>query len=315
MAIKWHFRTAIMFAFLTLLFASVGWVVGGFFGGPIIGLVVLVVFAVIILTVSTLLSKSRALRSNRVKLVTEAEEPRLYRIVRSITQKADIPMPEVGVIEAFMPNAFATGSGPKNAAVVATRGLLDMLNDDELEGVMAHEISHVMNRDILVMSIASAVSAVIAFVGRIGIYMAMFSGGNSKDRGAFILLAIVGYITLPIAALLIQLGISRNREFLADESAAKITLKPEALASALITIEKGCNSPRNKYDNPAYSSVWISNPNGTRKSFMRRIFSTHPDTSDRVERLYKLSEKQGRYTAPRVYDISEDGKSDPFWKR
>ena len=172
-----------------------------------------------------------------------------------------------------------------------------------------------MNRDILVMSIASAVSAVIAFVGRIGIYMAMFSGGNSKDRGAFILLAIVGYITLPIAALLIQLGISRNREFLADESAAKITLKPEALASALITIEKGCNSPRNKYDNPAYSSVWISNPNGTRKSFMRRIFSTHPDTSDRVERLYKLSEKQGRYTAPRVYDISEDGKSDPFWKR
>lgn len=315
MAVKWHFRTAIMFAFLTLLFASVGWVAGWFFGDPILGLVVLVIFAAIILTISTLLSKSRALRSNGVKLVTEAEEPRLYRIVRSVSQKAEVPMPEVGVIETFMPNAFATGSGPKDAAVVATRGLLDMLNDDELEGVMAHEISHVMNRDILVMSIASAVSAVIAYVGRIGIYVAMFSGGDSRDRGALILLAIVGYITLPIAALLIQLGISRNREFFADESAAEITRKPDALASALITIEKGCNSPRNKYDNPAYSSVWISNPNGTRRSFMRRIFSTHPDTKDRVERLYKLSDKYGRYSAPRIYNNSDDGTSDPFWKK
>ena len=315
MKFAWHFRTALMFAVLTTLFAALGWVVGYYFNSPLTGLVVMVAFATVILTVSALLSKSRALRSNKVKLVTEIEEPRLYRIVRSVAEKANLPMPEVGVTEAFMPNAFATGSGPKNAAVVATRGLLNALPDDELEGVIAHEMSHVKNRDILVMSVASAVSAVIAFVARLGIYFAIFSGGRNKNSGAMLVIAIVGYITLPLAALLLQLSISRNREFLADESAAKITGKPIALANALMRIEKGCDNPNNNYNNPAYSSVWISNPRGTRRSFAEKLFSTHPDTADRVDRLMKLSDKYGKDLSPPVFDYDLQKQYDPYKRK
>lgn len=312
MKFAWHFRTALMFAVLTTLFAGLGWVVGYYFNDPLIGVVIMVIFAVVILSVSALLSKSRALKSNRVKLVTEAEEPRFYRIVRSVAEKANLPMPEVGVTETFMPNAFATGSGPKNAAVVATRGLLDFLPDDELEGVIAHEISHVKNRDILVMSVASAVSAVIAFVARMAMYSAMFGGGRNNNSGPMILVAVVGYITLPFAALLLQLSISRNREYLADESAAQITGKPIALANALLRIEKGCDHPKNNYNNPAYSSVWISNPRGTRRSFAERLFSTHPDTSDRVERLMKLSDKYGKDLSPPVFNYDLERQYDPY---
>lgn len=315
MKAAWHFRTALTFAILTLIFAAVGWAVGWIFDSPLLGLIALLVVALIILTSSAVFSKSRALRSNRVKLVTEQEEPRLYRIVRSVAEKAGVPMPEVGVTEEYMPNAFATGRGPKDAAVVATRGLLNMLPDDELEGVMAHEMSHVKNRDILVMSVASAVAAVIAFVGRFGIYFAMAGSGNNKNGGATLLIGILMYITLPIAAMILQLSISRKREFLADESAAEITGNPVALANALLRIEKGCNSPSNNYSNPAYSSVWISHPSGTKKSFTERIFSTHPATEDRVDRLMKLAEKYGNRGRPVVYDNSADGTSDPFFHK
>lgn len=315
MKFAWHFRTALMFAVLTTLFAGLGWVVGYYFNDPLIGVLIMVIFAVVILSVSALLSKSRALKSNRVKLVTEAEEPRFYRIVRAVAEKANIPMPEVGVTETFMPNAFATGSGPKNAAVVATRGLLDALPDDELEGVIAHEISHVKNRDILVMSVASAVSAVIAFVARMAMYSAMFGGGRNNNSGPMILVAVVGYITLPFAALLLQLSISRNREYLADESAAQITGKPIALANALLRIEKGCDHPKNNYNNPAYSSVWISNPRGTRRSFSERLFSTHPDTADRVERLMKLSDKYGNDLSPPTFDYDLSKQYDPYKRK
>ncbi len=290
---KWRVRTALMFTVLTVLLAAIGWVVGYFVYNPFAGLIVMTVLAVIMIITSTVFSKSRALRSNRVRLVTEIEEPRLYGIVRKVSQMADIPMPEVGITNDYMPNAFATGRGPKDAAVVATRGLLNMLNDDELEGVIAHEISHVKNRDIFVMSVAAAVSAIIAYMARISLYSTMFAR-DDRNNPAMILVAVVGYITLPFAALLVQLGISRNREFLADESAAKLTKKPEALANALMKIEQGCSSPKNDYNNPAYSSVWISNPEGRKKSLTRTLFSTHPDTKDRVDRLADMAAEYGR---------------------
>ncbi len=316
MKIYWHFRTALMFAFLSLLFAAVGWAVGWYFGSPLYGMLALLFVAVIILTYSAVFSKRRALKANRVRLVTEAEEPRLYGIVKSVADKAGMPMPEVGITEEYMPNAFATGRGPKDAAVVATRGLLAMLDDEELEGVIAHEMSHVKNRDILVMSIASAVSSIIAFVARFGIYLAIAGDGrDNRNQGAMILIAIVAYITLPIAALLIQLSISRKREFLADQTGAEITGKPEALANALRRIERGCSSPENRYDNPAYSSVWISNPSGTRKSLTRNLFSTHPSTEERIERLMKMAEKNAKKAKPVYVDNGADGKSDPFWHR
>lgn len=315
MKAAWHFRTALTFAILTLVFAAVGWAVGWMFDSPLMGLVALVIVAVLILSFSAIFSKSRALRSNNARIVTESEEPRLFRIVRSVADKAGVPMPEVGVTEEYMPNAFATGRSPRDAAVVATRGLLNMLPDDELEGVIAHEISHVKNRDILVMSVASAVSAVIAFVGRFGIYFALAGSGNNKNGGAMLLVAIVMYISLPIAALVLQMSISRKREYLADESAAEITGRPVALANALVRIEKGCDSPANDYHNPAYSSVWISNPSGTRRSLTERIFSTHPSTKDRVDRLMKIAERYGISRGPVVYDNSADGESDPFFHK
>ncbi len=300
MSWKWRLRTAAMFAVLTTILATIGWIVGYYLFDPMTGLIVMTVLAVMMIIFSVVFSKSRALSSNRVRLVTEAEEPRLYRIVRNVSQMANIPMPEVGITEHYMPNAFATGRGPKDAAVVATRGLMDMLNDEELEGVMAHEIAHVKNRDIFVMSVASAVSAIIAFMARMALYSTMFRGGNDRNP-LMLVVAVVGYITLPFAALLVQLGISRNREFLADESAARLTKKPDALANALIKIEKGCTSPKNKYNNPAYSAVWISNPEGVRKSLTRRLFSTHPETKDRIDRLSEMAAEYGRYVKTSDY--------------
>ncbi len=290
---KWRLRTGLMFAVLTTLLTAAGWIVGYYFFDPLVGLIVMSVLSVVMIIVSTVFSKNRALKSNRVRLVTEAEEPRLYRIVRNVSQMANIPMPEVGITNDYMPNAFATGRGPGDAAVVATKGLLDMLNDEELEGVIAHEISHVKNRDIFVMSIAASVSAIIAYMARIALYSTMFRG--DRDNPLMIVVALVGYMILPFAALLVQLGISRNREFLADASAARLTRKPDALANALMKIERGCSSPRNNYNNPAYSSVWISNPEGTKKSLTRILFSTHPDTKDRVDRLAEMAAEYGRY--------------------
>ena len=189
-----------------------------------------------------------------------------------------------------MPNAFATGRSPKDAAVVATQPLLNMLTDDELEGVLAHEISHVRNRDILVMSVASTMASIIAYVTRIAVWSAMFSGGDNRNQN--ILVAVLADITLPVAAALIQLGVSRSREYLADESGARLTGKPMALASALTKIENGCSSPHNKYDNPSYENVWISNPSGKKRSSkLASLFSTHPSTQDRIERLKALDEE------------------------
>lgn len=314
----WHFRTALMFAFLSLLFAAVGWAVGWYFGSPIYGMLALLLVAVIILTYSAIFSKSMALRANRVRLVTQAEEPRLYGIVKSVADKAGIPMPDVGITEDFMPNAFATGRGPKDSAVVATRGLLYALNDEELEGVIAHEVSHIKNRDILVMSVASAAASIITFVARYGVFFAAFGGNrNDKNQGMMVLIAILAYITLPLAALLVQLSISRKREFLADQTGAEITGKPEALASALRSIERGCSSPKNDYNNPAYSSVWISNPFGTRKSLTRNIFSTHPSTEERIELLMKMAAENRNSEPKRPVYANEgyNGTSEPFWNK
>jgi heat shock protein HtpX len=197
-------------------------------------------------------------------------------------------MPEVGVSELPMPNAFATGRNPKNAAVVATRGILSLLPDSELEGVIAHEISHVKNRDILVMSVASTMAAVLSYLGRYAFYMVMFNRNNRN--GYAIIIALVLSITVPIAAILVQLGVSRNREYLADETGAKITGNPRALANALRMIETGVNSPRNDYSNTSYSSMWISNPIRKKVTFSK-LFSTHPPMEDRIARLNDLAAK------------------------
>lgn len=279
-----------MFAALTALLVVIGIVVGGLLNNWIIGLVVMLIISVGINVFSYFFSKKFALMANKVHLVTREQEPRLYRIVENLAMQAGLPMPEVGVSDMPMPNAFATGRNPKNAAVVATRQILNLLNDDELEGVMAHELSHVKNRDILVMSVASTMASVVAYVTRMAVWAALLN--NDENNGGNLIIAIIADITLPIAAMLIQLGVSRNREYLADESGARLTGRPMALASALTKLESGCSAETNTYDNPSTANMWISNPFGQRRTRgLVNLFRTHPSTPDRIERLKKLDEE------------------------
>ena len=286
----WRIRTAAMFAALTALLVVIGIVVGGLLNNWIIGLVVMLIISVGINVFSYFFSKKFALMANKVHLVTREQEPRLYRIVENLAMQAGLPMPEVGVSDMPLPNAFATGRNPKNAAVVATRQILNLLNDDELEGVMAHELSHVKNRDILVMSVASTMASVVAYVTRMAVWAALLN--NDENNGGNLIIAIIADITLPIAAMLIQLGVSRNREYLADESGARLTGRPMALASALTKLESGCSAKTNTYDNPSTANMWISNPFGQRRTRgLVNLFRTHPSTPDRIERLKKLDEE------------------------
>ena len=290
MKVFWRLKTAMMFAFMTGLLVAIGIAVGYVFNNVWAGFYVMLALSIGINIYSYFCSKKMALAANKVHLITRDEEPRLYDIVESLAIRADLPMPEVGISEVPMPNAFATGRNPKNAAVVATRPLLDLLNDEELEGVMAHEISHVKNRDILVMSVASTLASIISFVTRMGVYAAIFNSDNKNPAGLVIL--IIADIAAPIAAALIQLGVSRSREFLADESGGRLTGKPMALANALMKLEGGCTasaSMSGSYDRDSYSSVWITNPSGTKiKSAISGLFRTHPSTEDRVAKLREL---------------------------
>ncbi len=276
-----------MFAAMTLILIAVGWVVGFLFGNVWTGMWVMLAIAVVMNLASYFFSKKMALSMNRVRLVTYDEEPRLYSIVQRLADRAGLPMPEVGISEMPMPNAFATGRGPRDAAVVATRPLLNMLTDEELEGVMAHELSHVKNRDILVMSVASTMAAMVSYITRMAVWSSIFSDEDNGGLGFAI--ALLADVTMPIAAMLVQLGVSRNREYLADESGARLTGKPMALASALRTIESGCSTNYNTYDNPSAANMWISNPFGKKRmSGLVNLFRTHPTTEDRIERLKRL---------------------------
>ena len=278
----WRIRTAAMFAAMTALLVVIGILVGGYFGNWTYGLAVMLVISVAFNLFSYFGSKRMALAMHKVRIVTYD--------VENLAMNAGLPMPEVGVSEMPMPNAFATGRNPKNAAVVATRQLLNLLNDDELEGVMAHELSHVKNRDILVMSVASTMASLVSYVTHMAVWAAMFN--NDENNGGNLLVAILADITLPIAAALIQLGVSRNREYLADESGGRLTGRPMALASALTKLESGCSARTNNYDSPSSANMWITNPFGQRQTRgLINIFRTHPTTPDRIERLKKLDEE------------------------
>jgi len=288
----WRIRTGMMFLMMTLILVLIGSAVGMIFNNAPLGLIVMLAASVILSLYSYFFSKNSALRANKVRLVTEAEEPRLYAIVRKLADEAGLPMPEVGVADTMMPNAFATGRSPKDAAVVATRGILHMLPDDELEGVFAHELSHVKNRDILVMSVASTLAAVLSYTSRYAYYMILFSDDNRDNKGPMLIIALILSITVPIAALLMQMGVSRNREYLADETGGRMTGNPRALARALRHIEGGCETTTAEYTEKSYADLWISNPlTGKNKRIFSSLFSTHPPTDERVKRLNALADE------------------------
>ena len=258
----------------------------------------MVVFLVLSLAIcfgSMWYSKPMALKANQAHIITRSEEPRLYATVEKVAAKAGLPMPEVGISECPMPNAFATGRNPKNAAVVATRGLLALLNDDELEGVIGHEMSHVKNRDIMVMSSVSAVVMVLTFASRVLILSSM--GSRDKNNGIILIVGLLLYIFVPIGGMLLQMAVSRNREYLADETGARITRKPLALASALRKLAGGCANPRNDYSDNAHANMWISDPIRKKKVF-GNLFSTHPSTENRIARLEKLAQMMDAGSIP-----------------
>lgn len=296
-------RTAGVFITLTLIMAGVGALVDMVVGYNYVFMLLMIAITVLLSVFTVWNSKPLALRANKAHIITRDEEPRLYAIVEKVAMEAGLPMPEVGISDYSMPNAFATGRSPRNAAVVATRGLLNILDDNELEGVIGHEMSHVKNRDILVMSSVSAVVSILTIASRFAVFSQMFNG-RSRDNGVLIVLMVIAYILVPFAGILLQMGISRSREYLADETGARITKKPLALASALHKLELGCSLPHNACDDTAHANMWISEPKPKKKRIMSNLFSTHPATELRIERLQKLAVKMKSGEVP-VYSPDE----------
>lgn len=257
-------------------------VVGSAFGqnGLIIGLVI----GLVLVGGSYWFSDKLAIMSARGKEVSEAEMPQYFAVVRDLTHRAGIPMPRLYVAPSPQPNAFATGRNPSHAAVCINQGLLQYLDWDEVRGVLAHEISHVANRDILTTSIAAGVATGISALARMAMFGAMFGGGGNRDRdgGGGALGGLFAIILAPIAATVIQMAISRNREFEADASGARLMGTGEPLAQALEKLELGALRIPVEM-NPAQAQAYIVNP--LRGRSFSRLFSTHPDTAERVARL------------------------------
>jgi heat shock protein HtpX len=254
---------------------------GGYFGGEG-GALMALVFAGAMNFASYFFSDKIVLKMNRARVVGRDEAPVLYEVVEGLTRRAGMPMPKVAIINSPQPNAFATGRNPEHAVVAATEGILRVLDRDELAGVMAHELAHVKHRDILIASVAATLAGAIMYVTRFG----LFFGGGDRDRGpAGGILAIAVIILAPIAAFLIQSAISRSREYAADAGGAEISGKPRSLASALQKLEVTAQQVPMAV-NPAAEHLYIVKP--FRGGGIGRLFSTHPPTAERVERLLEL---------------------------
>jgi heat shock protein HtpX len=271
------FKTAVLFGVLGALFVVVGASLYGA-SGAVIGLLI----ALAINAFSYFNSDKIALRTMGARPVSEAEQPAMYRIVRELATSARQPMPRLYVSPAPQPNAFATGRDPRHAAVCATEPILQMLNERELRAVLAHELSHVYNRDILISSVAGALAAGITWLANFAIF---FGGGNDRDRNPFaeLLMIFLG----PLAAGLIQLSISRSREYQADESGAKLSADPLALASALRKLEAVSQRVPSPVAQPAFAHLYIVNPLG--RQALAGLFSTHPPLDERIRRLEAMA--------------------------
>lgn len=285
-------RTLFLFSVLTLLFMIAGWVLAGYGiggGDPVTAMLLFGLIAAALNFVTYFWSHKFVLWSYKAKIVTAEEAPRLHSIVRRLAQQANLPMPQVAIIPMQVPNAFATGRNPRNAVVAATEGILRMLDDDELEGVMAHELGHVGNRDMLVMSVAATVAGAVTFAARMLFWNALFGGGGDNRNPLTAIVGVVFMLLAPLVAILVQLAISRNREFKADALGAKISGKPWALASALEKMERIAQAApidKARDANPSTASLFIVNP--FRGGGMSKLFRTHPPTADRVERLRRM---------------------------
>lgn len=272
-----------LLAALTALVLGLGQVLGGRNG-----VVFAVVFAFVMNFVAYWFSDKIVLRMYRAQPVTEADAPELYRTVQNLAAKMNMPMPKVYIIPEEAPNAFATGRNPQNAAVAATEGIMRMLDREELEGVLGHELGHVKNRDTLISTVAATLAGALSHLANMAMWGAMFGGHRrDDDRGGNPLIVLVGMILAPLAAALIQMAISRSREYGADETGAQLTGNPLALASALKKIEGWKQRIPLSTGSPATAHLFIINPFSAQG--LAHLFSTHPPTAERVKRLEAMA--------------------------
>lgn len=246
------------------------------------GLIVAILLVLVMNLISYFYSDKIVLFMYRAKLANESDYPELYSIVREVVHLAKIPMPKVYILPSPQANAFATGRNPSHAAIACTDGILKILTRDELTGVIAHEISHISNRDTLIMTVAGTIAGIISYVSSMVRFGAIF-GGYNNDRNNNLLELLVLAILAPLIAMILQLAISRSREYLADESAAKIIKNPLGLANALEKLENSAKHESLGFGNTATSSLFIVNPFTLKGIFT--LFSTHPATKDRINRL------------------------------
>ncbi|MHC1576678.1 MAG: zinc metalloprotease HtpX [Methanosarcinaceae archaeon] len=279
-------KTTLLLASLTGLLVNIG----SFFGRG--GMILAFGLALVMNFGSYWYSDKIVLKMYHATEVSETEQPQLYSVVRNLAMRADLPLPKIYIVQSSMPNAFATGRDPAHAAVAATSGILDLLTPEELEGVLAHELAHVKNRDTLISAVAATIAGVITMVATWARWAAIFGGiggrdGNSSNN-------IVGFIVLaliaPLAATIIQMAISRSREFGADAEGARISGKPWALASALSKLESGAENyqPRRNDVQASENTAHMFIVNPLRKSSLMSLFRTHPPTDERIKRLRSM---------------------------
>lgn len=277
-------KTTFLLTCLTLLLVAMGSAIGGQSG-----MVIAFLIAGGMNFFSYWYSDKIVLKMYKAREVSETESPALHTMVRRLAQQANMPMPKVYIIPSEGPNAFATGRNPQNAAVAATEGIMRLLSAEELEGVMAHELAHVQNRDTLISTIAATFAGAISMLGSMLQWAAIFGGGNSEDEegGGGMLGGLALAFIAPMAAMLIQMAVSRSREYLADASGARICGNPLALASALNKLQMGAKAVPMAEATPATSHMFIVNP--LTGGAMLKLFSTHPPMEERIARLEAMA--------------------------
>jgi heat shock protein HtpX len=277
-------KTLLLMGVLTGLLAGAGYFIGG-----VTGIVLFLLIAGAFNIFAYWQSDRLALRMAGAREVSPEEAPRLHRIVEEVVSLTDLPKPRVYVVDNPSPNAFATGRNPKKAVVAATTGIMNLLDDRELRGVMAHELGHVGNRDILIGAIAAVFAGAIALIANVLQWRMIFGGFGGRDNNGNPLLMLAAIILMPIAATIIQMAISRTREYEADKTGARLTHDPEALAVALEKLHQGA-ALRPMQVNPAAAHMFIVNPlAGFRGANLTNLFSTHPPVEERVKRLRNMA--------------------------
>lgn len=272
-------KTIMLLGVLSVLLITVGGLLGGQDG-----IFIAFFFALLMNGAAYFFSDKIALSMSGAKPIKKNQYPELFEIIEDLSRKMKIPMPKMYITPASQANAFATGRDPSHASVAVTKGILNILSKEELRGVLAHELSHVKNRDILVASIAAVIASAISFLANMSLFGGFSRDGHRGGAGAFGLLIA---ILVPIAASIIQLAISRQREYGADETGARLIGNGEPLASALLAISDSTKRAPMR-TNPAYSSLYISNPFGNLGGGITKLFSTHPPVEERVKRLRNI---------------------------